>query len=78
MLKDSGKMMWMSEVMNKLNMLNTVLPGHVATSEWPNLVREMHAPTGRVTDSGTRREKGKCITTGHVARYYRLLGFFSF
>jgi len=76
-LKGSGRMMWMSEVMNELNMLKFVPPGHVARCEWLNLARVMHAPTGHVTEKGTRREKGKWIGTGHVARYYKLLGFLS-
>jgi len=70
-------MMWMSEEMKELNMLRSVPPGHVARLKWPNLTRVMHAPTGRVTGTGTRRENGKWIGTGHVARYYRLSGFLS-
>jgi len=56
-LKVSGKMMWMSEVMNPLNKLNSVPAGHVAQSGWLKMAREMHAPTGRVWELAHEERK---------------------
>lgn len=48
MLKVGGKMMWMKEGINALNMLNSVPPSHVAKSDSFKMAREMHASTGHV------------------------------
>ena len=77
MLKMSGKMMWMKEVMKPLNMLKSVPVSHVAQFYLTKQAREKHAQKGRVRSERTRREKVNWIKLRHLADYDWLLEFLS-
>ena len=60
MLKMSGKMRWMKEVMKPFNKFKYVPAGHMSRFHWPKQARVSHAPTGRVSD----RERGERKRSG--------------